>query len=61
MALSIEFTICYGDCYLVPHDLAFHVRVGIIFPCIIMVVPAYRFVRGKLFQPLIVTTSSGSA
>src|SRR5262245_60235589 len=51
---KIKFTICHGDNYFTPHDLALHMGVGIVFTCVVVAVLVNWFMRCKFFQPLII-------
>ena len=51
---EIEFAGGDGDHHLAAHELAFHVRVGVILAGAVVVVGGHGLVRGELFEPLVV-------
>ena len=57
---EIEVSICDRDEDFTPHDLAFYVRICIIFACIIMAILIYRLVWREFLQPLFVILNSNS-
>jgi len=51
---KIKFTICYSHNDLTPHDLAFHVRIGIVFTSVIMAILVDRLMWRQLLQPFLI-------
>ena len=50
---KIKFTICHSNHHFPSHDLAFHVRIGIVFTRVVVTVLVHRLVRGEFFQPFV--------
>lgn len=48
---EIQLSLRDRDDHFPPHDLAFQVRVGVVFTGAVMMVTVNRFVRCQLFQP----------
>src|SRR5690242_13772738 len=51
---EIQFALRHSHDHLAPHDLTFHMRVGIVFPCVVVTVLVDRFVGCEPLQPLII-------
>lgn len=51
---EVEFAVGDGHHHFAPHDLPFHVRVGVIFTGAVVPITGHRFVGRKLFQPVVV-------
>src|SRR5262249_20928377 len=51
-----EIELSFGDCHhnLAPHDLTLHVRIGVVFPRVVVPVLVHWLVRRELLQPLLV-------
>ena len=57
---KIQFPFCYGHYDFSPHYLPLDVRVGIVFPSIVVAVLVDRLMRGQFFQPGLIIVEKSS-
>lgn len=57
---KIQFPFCYCHYYVSPHYLSLYVRIGIVFPGIVVAVLVNRFVRREFFQPSLIIVVKSS-